>query len=249
MIWKCVILLFATVCFVTPEHPNNFSSNAEVTRIKREDDYEYKDYGSVEVPKSKILLFTIVLWTSVILIVVQTLVTIYGPHLPDHPLRWHTLNYSCWNCFQLIVFANCVEESEFKTFLYNSYLTENCEPIQKMTLTVYYQSMFAVAPIEILMYFVPESKGWPITKYYFWIPFMAALDFGLVLTYCSEPWGWWSNGYAPIDTYQACITVFNFVFVVILFVITICLIVKFCYYCCQYNARPDAQLWKVNSII
>ena len=46
--------------------------------------------------------------------------------------------------------------------------------------------MYFVAPAQILQYFFPTSKRWPIMKYYVWIPLLFTLDMGLFLTYSSQ---------------------------------------------------------------
>ena len=98
-------------------------------------DYEYY---YIEEDEPRYLLFSVVMYTSIALISIEMLVTLYGPVIKDDPLRWHTLNYCCWNCFQIIIFANCADESEFKDFLHNEYISGNCNEIQRMTLSLYY---------------------------------------------------------------------------------------------------------------
>uniref|UniRef100_A0A914XTK6 Uncharacterized protein n=1 Tax=Panagrolaimus superbus TaxID=310955 RepID=A0A914XTK6_9BILA len=123
------------------ENMENQDPNATISRSKRKgDDYEYEYYNdpNEEPPPPRHLLFTVIMYGSVACIVIELLVTLYGPVIRDSPLRWHTLNYCCWNCFQIIIYANCAEESPFEKFLSNSYITGNCNKIQQMTLAIYY---------------------------------------------------------------------------------------------------------------
>ena len=104
-------------------------------------DTEY-DYYTAPEEAPRPLLFTGIMYASCAFIVILMLVTLLGPIIKDCPLRWHTLNFCCWNCFQVLIFANCGDESEFSKFLKNDYIDENCVEIQIMTLAVFYHSRF-----------------------------------------------------------------------------------------------------------
>ena len=88
---------------------------------------------------------------SAITLGIQILATIFIPTLPDLPIRWHTLNYSCWNVFQLLVFANCASESSWADFLQNDYITDNCSDIQRMTLSIFMSCKFCEFQILFIL--------------------------------------------------------------------------------------------------
>ena len=102
-----------------------------------DDDYYYYYNTDVDDEEEPYEIFAITMCASAILIVVQIFITIFGPVMKDLPIRWHTLNYCCWNVFQLIVFSNCTEASVFKSYLKNSWIESNCDDVQVMTLSIF----------------------------------------------------------------------------------------------------------------
>uniref|UniRef100_A0AC34GYU0 Uncharacterized protein n=1 Tax=Panagrolaimus sp. ES5 TaxID=591445 RepID=A0AC34GYU0_9BILA len=145
MMRVCFVVWVMAITVVYAEVNKNGTYNGNVTRIEKNDaDVEYEYYNNEEEPAPpRHLLFTVIMYAGVACIVIELLVTLYGPVIRDSPLRWHTLNYCCWNCFQIIIYANCAEESPFEKFLKNTYITGNCNKIQQMTLAIYYHLFHA----------------------------------------------------------------------------------------------------------
>uniref|UniRef100_A0AC34Q5D0 Uncharacterized protein n=1 Tax=Panagrolaimus sp. JU765 TaxID=591449 RepID=A0AC34Q5D0_9BILA len=204
-----------------------------------EDDYYYNSATEAE-SHPRYLLFSCVMILSAIVTFIQIFATIYCPHLADLPIRWHTLNCSCWNVFQLLIFANCASESSFNKFLKNQFITDNCLDIQRMTLSIFYSSMIMQIPVTLLMHFVPNIASTKFYKFYVWIPIYFFLDLGTFLIYGSTPWSWKAE-LIPIQVYQAAVTVLNNIGVLILLIGVIGGIIHFIVYWCQYMGRPDSR--------
>ena len=157
--------------------------------------------GSPNEQKPPYEVYTLAMFLSAFLIVLQILITIFAPKMRDLPIRWHTLNYSCWNVYQLIVYSNCAENSGIKHYIQNSWIEENCDRVQLMTLSIFFCCKFLVfqstvdryefsamilqVPATIFLYFIPDLERTRLYRFYVWIPVHFFLDLGIFLVYSS----------------------------------------------------------------
>ncbi|KAE9550649.1 hypothetical protein FO519_006143 [Halicephalobus sp. NKZ332] len=233
---------------IDDEFPPN---NENHIRVKRSNDttsseyvYYSNDATTEEPPKPRYLLFGVMMALSCIVILIQIAATILIPTLPDLPIRWHTLNYCCWNIFQLLIFANCASESSLQRFLKNTYISDNCADIQRMTLSIFLYSMVLQVPATAALHFFPKLSSAGFYRFYVWIPVYFFLDLGIFLVYGSEPWSWRGKDVqiVPIQAFQTGAVVFGVVFFIILIICVIIGIVHYIVYACQYMGRPDSEL-------
>ncbi|KAE9555791.1 hypothetical protein FO519_001005 [Halicephalobus sp. NKZ332] len=202
-------------------------------------------YSEDEEPPQPYVLFDVFMSISAITIGLQILITIFSPRMRDLPIRWHTLNYCCWNVFQLIIFSNCTEASGLQNYLANSWIAENCDSVQVMTLSVFLCSMILQVPAMIFLHFIPSLGNTKFYKFYVWIPIYFFLDLAIFLIYASYSWEWVPNTdtqIIPYEAFQAGVTIVNLLVEIIFLLTIICSFFHFTVYFFQYLGRPDSEV-------
>ncbi|KAH7726314.1 Protein Y9C2UA.1 c [Aphelenchoides avenae] len=185
-------------------------------------DYHYYNYYdhtmSPEVLSTQIQNGSVLVASSVC-ILIQFYISVFGRRMRLDPLRWHTLNVSVWNMFQLFLFTDQSSNSPWRGFLRNTVLVNNKVEMEMMTLTIFPTTMIFVLPAMLIAHFKPSVTRGATYKWSVWVPIIVFVNILTIVAYFSYEW-WSVDKHGNLRTWAVPVEAFQ-VAVMLLFLVTL----------------------------
>uniref|UniRef100_A0A7E4UX50 G_PROTEIN_RECEP_F1_2 domain-containing protein n=1 Tax=Panagrellus redivivus TaxID=6233 RepID=A0A7E4UX50_PANRE len=235
------VLFLVVVTAATPPSAFSNSSDDGHIRVKRDDAASTSNLQAF-------VLSVLGFFASVSLV----LMVVFGRFMEDVPLRWHVLNVGCLGSMSCLMMNNCLAISPMASFLKDDFMFQKCIDLKRLVLSTFYLGMVFVTPATFLIHFVPSVKKWPLMRFYVWIPLFFVLDLFVLVIYTAQPTVD-VTAFTDFRMYHVIISVINYVFLFISFVLTLCCLIKWfvysCQYCCNATSEIVPQMWDTLNMI